>query len=195
MRKIKGQSIRELLGIKAFSSYGLEVNKEQNVYFSVSPTNISVLSKENVENKIRHLMNVIQALPEIEIVCTDSSQCFDANLVYLKEREENEENESIKDLLRQDRVFLDDIQRETANARSFYLIFKCKNIKDEQIFSYINRCEKIISDQGFEIKRMQKPDIKKMLGIYFDMAARAEDMPDIDGLQYFDLKGETKVAD
>ena len=90
---------------------------------------------------------------------------------------------------------MDDIQRETANARSFYLIVKCKNIKDEQIFSYINRCEKIISDQGFEIKRMQKPDIKKMLGIYFDMAARAEDMPDIDGLQYFDLKGETKVAD
>ncbi len=190
MNKIKKQSIRELLGIKTFTNYGLETNKGSFVYFYVAPTNISVLSKENVEKKIRHLFSVIQAVPNIEIICTDSSQCFDENLSYLKDLEMHEDNGKICYLISEDKNFLDDIQRETVNARSFYILIKFKKMKDEQIFSYINRYEKIISDQGFECRRMNKSDLKKMLGIYFCESSFAENLPDIDGAQYFETRGE-----
>lgn len=53
--------------------------KGELLFYLVSPTNISVLSYVNIEIKIRHLMMVLSALPDIEIICTDSSECFDDN--------------------------------------------------------------------------------------------------------------------
>lgn len=76
-KKEKGRSVQELLGIKTFTKYGLATTKGELLFYLVSPTNISVLSHTNIEIKIRHLMMVLSALPDIEIICTDSSECFD----------------------------------------------------------------------------------------------------------------------
>ena len=78
-KKKKGRSVQELLGIKTFTKYGLATTKGELLFYLVSPTNISVLSHTNIEIKIRHLMMVLSALPDIEIICTDSSECFDVN--------------------------------------------------------------------------------------------------------------------
>ena len=50
-----------------------------------------------------------------------------------------------------------------------------------------NRVEKVISDQGFEVKRMTKEDIKRFLAIYFDASYTGERMPDVDGAQYINI--------
>ena len=71
-KKKKGRSTQELLGIKTFTKYGLQVGKHELLYYLIAPTNISVLSRANVEIKIRHLMMVLSAVPDIEITCTDS---------------------------------------------------------------------------------------------------------------------------
>ena len=184
MKRINGQSVRQFLAIRRFSDYGLLTDREELVFFAVSPTNISVLSSANVESKIRHLTALLQAMPDTEIICTDSSECFDRNLAYLKARKEEEENECVCELLAKDADFLDGIQRETASARSFFFCVRCKNMKPDQVFTHINRCEKTISDQGFEVRRLKKKDIKKMLGIYFDAGIFCESMPDTDGAQY-----------
>ena len=92
-KKKKGRSVQDLLGIKTFTKYGLSTNKGELLFYLVSPTNISVLSHTNIEIKIRHLMMVLSALPDIEIVCTDSSECFDDNKAYLTERLKAEEND------------------------------------------------------------------------------------------------------
>ena len=78
-KKRKGRSVQEFIGIKAFTKYGLMTQKGELLFYLVSPTNISVLSYVNIEIKIRHLMMVLSALPDIEIICTDSSECFDDN--------------------------------------------------------------------------------------------------------------------
>ena len=44
-RRRRGRSVQELIGIKSFTDYGLLTNKGEIVFFSVAPTNISVLSK------------------------------------------------------------------------------------------------------------------------------------------------------
>ena len=75
----KGRSVQELIGIKTFTKYGLMTDRGELLFFRVAPTNISVLSHANIEGKIRRLMMVLSALPDIEIVCTDSSECFDDN--------------------------------------------------------------------------------------------------------------------
>ena len=47
-----------------------------------------------------------------------------------------------------------------------------------------NRVEKVISDQGFEVRRMSKEDIKRFLAIYFDASYSGDRMPDVDGSQF-----------
>ena len=66
-KKRKGRSTQELMGIQNFTRYGLATNRGELLFFLVSPTNISVLSHTNIEIKIRHLMMVLSAIPDIEI--------------------------------------------------------------------------------------------------------------------------------
>lgn len=94
-KKKKGRSVQELMGIKTFTKYGLSTNKGELLFYLVSPTNISVLSHTNIEIKIRHLMMVLSALPDIEIVCTDSSECFDDILVDFDRRAEDKTTSNI----------------------------------------------------------------------------------------------------
>ena len=146
--------------------------------------NISVLSHTNIEIKVRHLMMVLSAVPDIEITCTDSCECFDTNKNYIKGRIENEQNEKVRKILNKDLNFLDSIQTETSTARQFLFIARCKSSKSENILQKANRVEKIISDQGFEVTRMKKADIKRFLAIYFEASMNGDLMPDYDGEQY-----------
>lgn len=189
-KKKKGRSVQEFLGLKTFTKYGLATDKGELIFFQVSPTNISVLSSINIEIKIRHLMMVLSSVPDIEITCTDASECFDDNKAYLQRRLEEEQNPKVRKLLNKDIDFLDSIQLEMATARQFMFITRCRNMKPEQVFQTVNRVERIISDQGFEVKRMKKADIKRFLALYFDASMNGEQMPDGDGEQFFNLDQE-----
>ena len=184
------RSVQNLLGVESFTKYGLRTNKGELLFYQVSPINISVLSKASIEAKIRNLMHVLSTLPNIEITCTDSSECFDDNQIYLTERMEEEPNPMIRSLLKKDKEFLDSIQIEMATSRQFAFIARCKGLKRDQVFALANRVEKVISDQGFEVHRMSKEDIKRFLAIYFDASYTGDRMPDVDGAQYFDTDYE-----
>ena len=186
-KKRKGRSVQDLIGVKSFTKYGLATNKDELLFYLVSPTNISVLSHVNIEIKIRHLMMVLSAVPDIEITCTDSSECFDDNKSYLQERLSEERNPKVRRIIKKDIDFLDNIQMEMATARQFLFIARLKNIKDKQTFDTANRIEKVISEQGFEVRRMQKTDIKRFLALYFDASMNGEQIPDTDGEQFFDF--------
>ena len=94
--KQKGKSVQDLMGIKTFTKNGLKVGKKEFIFYMVQPTNISVLSHTNIEIKVRHLMMVLSAVPDIEITCTDSCECFDTNKSYIKGRIEAEQNEKVR---------------------------------------------------------------------------------------------------
>lgn len=183
----KGNSVQDLLGAKRFTTYGLETKKGELLFYSVSPTNISVLSYVNIEIKIRHLLMVLSSVPDIEITCTDSSECFDDNKSYLKERLKEEDNPKIRKLIKNDITYLDNIQLEMSTARQFLFQIRVKGLKEKQIFDTANRVEKIISEQGFEVRRMKKADIKRFLAIYFEASMEGEHMPDFDGEQWFEV--------
>ena len=183
----KGRSVQELIGIRTFTKYGLMTGRGELLFFRVAPTNISVLSHANIEVKIRHLMMVLSALPDIEIVCTDSSECFDDNKAYLTARLETEENGRVKKLIKKDIDFLDTIQVEMATARQFFFVARLKGQKEKQVFETANRIESKISCEGFEVHRLKKPEIKRILALYFDGSMQGDTIPDIDGEQYFQI--------
>ena len=192
--KKNGASVQTLLGIKTFTDYGLSTNKGELLFFLITPSNISVLSTAAVEIKIRQLMLTLSALPDVEIVCTDSSECFDENKAYLIRRREEEPNAKIKKLLGKDLEFLGEIQLEMATARQFMFVARCRNMNPMQVFNYANTVQKTVSEQGFDAHRMTKSEIKRFLALYFDVSLRGEYMPDVDGMQFFAGK-EKEVTD
>ena len=63
-------STQALLGVKGFSRNGIQTNGHgEIVFYLVSPTNISVLSRAAVAQKVKHLMTLLSAQPDLEIVC------------------------------------------------------------------------------------------------------------------------------
>ena len=57
---------------------------------------------------------------------------------------------------------------------------------------YAVRYFKVLSEQGFDVHRMKKPMIKRLIALYFDASLTGENIPDYDGEQYFNLK-ETEM--
>ena len=184
--KRKGRSVQQLLGIQTFTKYGLLTDNGELLFYRVAPTNISVLSAANVEIKIRHLQMLLSAIPDLEIICTDSCECFDDNKSYLHRRAMEEENPNVRGLLLKDREMLTSMQAEMSNARQFVLVKRCKGMKLEQVFVAMNRVLKAVSEQGFEAQRMDKADIKRLIAIYFGASMDGDLMPDVDGCQFFE---------
>ena len=175
-KKKSKNTVQDLIGIETFTKRGIKTAHGELVYYLISPTNISVLSKENIEIKIWHLMQVLSAQPNIEISCIDSCERFDDNKNFMLDRLAKEQNESVRKCLEKDIDYLDNIQIEMSTARE----------KEEQKFNQINRVEKAIAEQGFEVKRMNKDDIKRFLAIYFGASMQGELIPDVDGEDGFD---------
>ena len=184
--KRKGRSVQQLLGIQTFTKYGLLTDNGELLFYRVAPTNISVLSAANIEIKIRHLQMLLSAIPDLEIICTDSCECFDDNKAYLHRRAMAESNPEVRGLLLKDKEMLTSMQAEMSNARQFVLVKRCKGMKPEQVFVAMNRVLKFVSEQGFEAQRMDKADIKRLIAIYFGASMDGDLMPDVDGGQFFE---------
>ena len=183
-KKGKRNSVQELLGIRHFTNYGLMTEYGELVFFRVAPTNISVLSAVNIQQKIGGLTNLLKTDPALGIVCTDSCECFDSNREYLRRRALEESNPKVKALLEKDRDMLTRMQAEMANAREFYLVKRYTDLKPEMVFTLSNTTMKNISDYGFETERLGKDQIKRLLGIYFGTTMDGDKLPDVDGGQY-----------
>ncbi len=186
-RKHGRKSVQNLLGLQGFTNYGLKTTGGELVYFAIQPINISVLSPANIENKIKKLHVVLNSHPRLEVICMDSAQRFDNNQLFIDQRILQENNPQVQLALKKDREFLDSIQLEMSTARQFVVILRFKNEKESQVFTDINIARKTFHDEGFEVHLMGKPEIKRMLALYFGASMKGDLIPDIEGSEHFDL--------
>jgi len=180
----KKTTVQQLLGIQRFTRYGLLTDGGELVFFQVTPTNISVLSHANIEMKIRHLQGLLSMHPNLEILCTDSCECFDGNREYLRKRAREETNPKVRSLLEKDREMLTQLQSEMSNARQFFLVMRFRDMKPEMVFSEMNEAQKRMAEKGFEVQRLGRRELKRFLAIYFEASMDGDKLPDVDGAQY-----------
>ena len=170
-----------MLGVDGITEYSLKTASSEAVFFSIKPSNISVMSEASLSAKIYSLMSVLKGLPEIEILCVNSRESFEGNKNHLKKLAEKERNPSVRKLLEQDSQHLDQIQAQTATAREFLLIVRLRGLKDKEIFSYLNRIEKILNENGFSARRYDGEDIRTLLAVYFEQNITTEKFENYDG--------------
>ncbi len=180
----QNESTRQLLGIEGITEYSLKTASNEAVFFSIKPSNISVMSEASLSAKIYSLMSVLKGLTEIEILCVNSRESFEGNKNHLKALSQKEENPAVKKLLEKDMMHLDQIQALTATAREFLLIVRIRGMKDKEIFAHLNRIEKTLNENGFSAKRYDKEDIKTLLAVYFEQNSVTEKFENYDGERY-----------
>ena len=73
-----------------------------------------------------------------------------------------------------------------ATARQFFFVARLKSQKEKQVFETANRIESKIAGEGFEVHRLKKPEIKRILALCFEASMQGEAMPDIDGEQFYE---------
>ena len=184
----KKKSVQKLIGFEAFTKYGIRTDKAELIFFCAEPVNISVLSAENIASKIHHLTMILSVIPELELIATDSCESFDSNKNYVQKRLHEEKNPAVRKLLEADYQFLDEIQIEMSSARQFMFAVRFHKEKDEQIFHLINRVDRALAEHGFLVRRMTKPELKRMLALYFGTSVSGEEIPDIEGENYLRME-------
>lgn len=174
-------STRQLLAIDGITDYSLQTAHGELVFFSIKPTNISVLSDASVAARIYALMTVLKGMTELEMLCINSRENFEDNKRYLKERIDAENLPPIRKLLEQDASNLDRLQVQMATAREFLIIIRLKDEKESELFPYLSRIEKSLKNQGFTVRRADSFDIKRLLGVYYEQNVTTEVYEDFDG--------------
>ncbi len=178
----KKLATRQLIGIEGITEYSLKTGlNTELVFFSIKPSNISVLSEEALGAKIYALMSVLKGVTEVELVCMNSRESFESNKAFIKKRIAAEENPAVRELLEKDAVHLDHIQAQTATAREFLLLVRTRNMKEKELFAHLNRVEKIVLENGFTVSRFDNNGIKTLLAVYFEQNTTNEKFEDIDG--------------
>ena len=175
-------STRQLMNTRRITEYSLETfDGDELVYFMIRPTNLSVLSESSVGARVYALMNVLKGVAEIEMLCLNSRENFEENKEFLRRRAEEERNPVIRQLLERDQNFLDRIQVQMATAREFLIMIRLRNQKGKDVFSYLDRIEKSLKEQGFDSRRADEEDIKRILAEYYEQNVTTEKFEDFDG--------------
>ena len=178
-------STRQLMNTRRITEYSLETyDGDELVYFMIRPTNLSVLSESSVGARVYALMNVLKGVAEIEMLCLNSRENFEENKGFLRRRAEEERNPVIRQLLERDQIFLDRIQVQMATAREFLILIRLRNQKGKDVFSYLDRIEKSLKEQGFDTRRADEEDIKRILAVYYEQNVTSEKFEDFDGARW-----------
>ena len=175
------QSTRQLIGIDGISEYSLLTSHGELVFFSIKPTNISVLSDASVAARIYALMTVLKGQTEVEMLCINSRENFEENKSFLKARTNAENLPAVRKLLELDAVSLDRLQVQMATAREFLIIVRLKREKETDVRSHLTTIEKSLKDQGFTVRLCESEGIKRLLGVYYEQNVTTEKYEDNDG--------------
>jgi hypothetical protein len=198
----KKKSTRWLMNVERITDYSLHsINGTQSlrgdeiVYFLVQPTNISVLSSESLTARIYALMNVLKGFTEVEMLCLDSRESFENNKRFLRERAAQEDVPEIRSLIEQEARHLDRIQVQMATTREFLIIVRLRDMKKHEVFPYLGRIEKLLTEQSFKVRRADGEDIKRLLAIYFAQNVTTEHFEDFDGERWITVMEQAEKDD
>ena len=132
------QSTQDLLGVKKITDYCISTDAGDLVFYIIKPTNISVLPAGAVSAKIRALQNTLSAQAGVELLAMNSRESFNATCLFYHDRMQEEQNPAIRELLEQDRAFLDEKQVQMTLAREFYLAVRLKNEKPDTAYTLLS---------------------------------------------------------
>ena len=168
------QSAQQLMGIDRLTDHGVKTPRGELVYFLIRPDNLSVLSAEAIQSRVRALMELLGGIDTARLLALDSRESFQQNKLRYQERLEREDNPAVRELLRQDMAHLDTIQTTTASAREFAIAYALERQSNENTEALLSRMAKDIRDRGFHVQIAMGQDIQRLLAVYYQQDVTTE---------------------
>ena len=177
------KSTRQLMGIVRITPHGVQTESGERAFYLIRPDNLSVLSPEVIQSRIRSLTVMLSTQPSIEILALDSRESFQRNKEYYQRRIEEEKVPEVRALLEEDLEHLETIQFSSASSREFVLVLPLdeKASVDE---STLRQLEKSICDRGLSVRLAEEQDVKRLLAIYYQQDLTTEIFRDFDGEEF-----------
>ena len=177
------KSARQLMGIVRITPHGVQTESGERAFYLIRPDNLSVLSPEVIQSRIRSLTVLLSTQPSIEILALDSRESFQRNKEYYQRRIEEESVPEVRALLEKDLEHLETIQFSSASSREFVLVLPLdeKAGADENT---LRQLEKSICDRGLSVRLAEKQDVKRLLAIYYQQDLTTEVFRDFDGEEF-----------
>ena len=179
------QSTRQLMGIGQLTNHGVKTPSGELVFFLINPSNLSVLSPEGVRERVRCLTNLLRGVTSMQILTLNSRESFQPNRDWYRQRLERETVPAIRKLLQEDMAHLDQLQSAAASVREFALVFQLDR-KITDVSGQINQLEKFIRDRGFQVRRAEDQDMKRLLAVYYQQDVTTEFYEAVDGERWVD---------
>ena len=181
LRQLK--STRQLMGIVRITPHGVQPESGERAFYLIRPDNLSVLSPEVIQSRIRSLTVLLSTQPSLEILALDSRESFQRNKEYYQRRIEEESAPEVRALLEEDLEHLETIQFSSASSREFVLVLPL----DEKVGadeSTLRQLEKSICDRGLSVRLAEEQDVKRLLAIYYQQDLTTEVFRDFDGEEF-----------
>lgn len=181
LRQLK--STRQLMGIVRITPHGVQTESGERAFYLIRPDNLSVLSPEVIQSRIRSLTVLLSTQPSIEILALDSRESFRRNKECYQRRIEEEPVPEVRTLLEKDLEHLETIQFSSASSREFVLVLPLdeKAGADE---STLRQIEKSICDRGLSVRLAEEQDVERLLAIYYQQDLTTEMFRDFDGEEF-----------
>ena len=177
------KSTRQLMGIVRITPHGVQTESGERAFYLIRPDNLSVLSPEVIQSRIRSLTVLLSTQPSIEILALDSRESFQRNKEYYQRRIEEESVPEVRELIEKDLEHLETIQFSSASSREFVLVLPLdeKAGADENT---LRQLEKSICDRGLSVRLAEEQDVKRLLAIYYQQDITTEVFRDFDGEEF-----------
>lgn len=177
------KSTRQLMGIVRITPHGVQTESGERAFYLIRPDNLSVLSPEVIQIRIRSLTVLLSTQPSLEILALDSRESFQRNKEYYQRRIEEEKVPEVRALLEKDLEHLETIQFSSASSREFVLVLPLdeKAGVDENT---LRQLEKSICDRGLSVRLAEEQDVKRLLAIYYQQDLTTEVFRDFDGEEF-----------
>lgn len=185
----KKASASEKIGIVSIDDDGSLIRSDGAIiiFYRLIPSNLAVLSSDNIKMKVLNLMNMFRSMGIMEMYAMDDRENFSENRAYLRSRIKTETNPNVRLLLEKDERRMGDIEADSSSARLFVIAFTIPNNQLEQkVREQLKNFDKIASLSQITVSRMGKDDVKRMLAVYFKHDTVTEEFPDVDGEDYYD---------
>ena len=176
------QSTRDLMGITELTESGAITPRGETVCFLIHADNLSVLPMEGIQSRIRSLTGLLSGMESVQILALNSRESFQTNKTWYQERIERETNPVIRELLMQDKAYLDGIQATMATAREFALVVPITRQGGESIRAATSRILDDIRNHGFTSVRLATAqDIRRLLAVYYTQDVTTDFFESFDG--------------
>ncbi len=176
---------RRFLNLNRLTNFSLAgYNKAHEIYYKVEPYNLNVLSDDSIISKIDALTNIIKGVGKFEIICLNGKENFEENKLYYQQLIKEEDSPIIKKIIKQELKLLYEIQSNTATSRSFLIGMRLKEEKGFNIETYLANIEKSLTNNGLNIQRVDKDNLKEILAVYYANMVLFDHYEDVEGEWY-----------